>query len=91
LDRRRDIGGAVARIHLVLSDKVISAIDTRVGKQGRSRFLEEAAVEKLDRLDLEQALVSTGGIVNSTDYPEFEDQDSINDWVRAQRRTDGAF
>jgi len=80
----------VARIHLVFSDEVISAIDTRVGEQGRSRFLEEAAMEKLHRLDLGQALVSTAGIVKGTDYPEFEDQDSINDWVGALRRTDAA-
>lgn len=80
----------MARIHVVLSDEVIRAIDNRVGKQGRSRFLQEAAGEKLDRLDLQQALVSTAGVVDGTDYPEFEDQDSINDWVRAQRRTDGA-
>lgn len=79
----------MARIHLVLSDEVMSAVDTRVGKQGRSRFLEEAAVEKLDRLD-RAGIGFDGGIVNGTDYPEFEDQDSINDWVRAQRRTDAA-
>ncbi len=80
----------MARTHVVLSDEVITAIDTRVGERGRSRFLEDAAREKLERLELDQALASTAGIVKSTDYPEFEDQDSINDWVRAQRRTEEA-
>jgi len=80
----------VARTHVVLSDEVISAIDKRVGERGRSRFLEEAAREKLERLELEEALASTAGILKDKDYPEFADQDSINAWVRAQRRTEEA-
>jgi len=80
----------VARTHVVLSDEVMGAIDTRVGERGRSRFLEDAAREKLERLELEEALASTAGILKSKDYPEFKDQDSINEWVRAQRRTEEA-
>jgi len=80
----------VARTHVVLSEEVIGAIDKRVGERGRSRFLEEAAREKLERLELEEALASTAGILNDKDYPEFTDQDSINEWVRAQRRTEEA-
>lgn len=80
----------MARTHVVLSDEVMGAIDTRVGERGRSRFLEDAAREKLERLELEEALASTAGILKSKDYPEFKDQDSINEWVRAQRRTEEA-
>lgn len=58
--------------------------------RGRSRFLEQAAREKLERLELDEALVSVAGIVNERDYPEFADQASINAWVRAQRRTAAA-
>ncbi len=80
----------MARTHVVLSDEVMNAIDTHVGERGRSRFLEEAAREKLERLGLEQALDSTAGIVKEKDYPEFKDQESINAWVRSQRRTEEA-
>jgi hypothetical protein len=80
----------MARTHVVLSEEVMAAIDKRVGERGRSRFLEDAAREKLERLELEQALLSTSGILKDKDYPEFKDQDSINGWVRAQRRTAGA-
>ncbi len=80
----------MARTHVVLADEVIGAIDTRVGERGRSRFLEDAAREKLERLELEEALASTAGILKGKDYPEFKDQDSINEWVRAQRRTEEA-
>jgi hypothetical protein len=75
---------------VILSDDVIDAIDKRVGERGRSRFLEQAAREKLERLELDEALVAVVGIVNERDYPEFVDQASINEWVRAQRQTEEA-
>jgi hypothetical protein len=80
----------VARTHVILDDAVIEAIDQLVGQRGRSRFLDEAAREKLERLALDQALVSTAGILKDEAYPEFKDPASINDWVRAQRRTEEA-
>jgi hypothetical protein len=80
----------VARTHVILDDDIIYAIDKVVGQRGRSRFLEEAAREKLERLRLDKALVSTAGILKDKDYPEFKDQASINNWVRAQRRTEEA-
>jgi hypothetical protein len=75
---------------VILDDQVIDAIDRLVGQRGRSRFLEEAAREKLERLELDKALVATVGTVKAKDYPEFKDQASINEWVRAQRRTEEA-
>ena len=80
----------MARTHVILDDDVIEAIDQLVGQRGRSRFLEEAARERLQRLELEKALVSTAGILKDEDYPEFKDQVTINGWVRAQRRTEEA-
>ena len=80
----------MARTHVILGDEVVEAIDRIVGQRGRSHFLEEAAREKLDRLQMEHALASTGGVLKTKDYPEFEDQVAINEWVRAQRRTEAA-
>lgn len=80
----------MARTHVILDDEVIEAIDKLVGQRGRSRFLEQAAREKLERIELEKTLESTAGILEDRDYPEFEDQASINRWVRAQRRTEEA-
>jgi len=80
----------VASTHVILDDEIIDAIDQLVGERGRSRFLETAARERLQRLGLEKALGSTAGILKDEDYPEFKDQASINDWVRAQRRTEEA-
>jgi metal-responsive CopG/Arc/MetJ family transcriptional regulator len=80
----------MARTHVILSDEVIDAIDEKVGQRGRSRFLEEAAREKLERLELEAALRKGAGVLTAKDYPEWRDQRSINEWVRAQRRTEAA-
>ena len=80
----------MARTHVILSDEVVEAIDQLVGQRGRSRFLEEAAREKLERLELEHVLASTAGVLKTKDYPELEDKASINEWVRAQRRTEEA-
>jgi metal-responsive CopG/Arc/MetJ family transcriptional regulator len=80
----------MARTHVILSDDLISAIDKRFGERGRSRFLETAAREKLERLELDDALVSVAGVISAQDHPEFTDQTSINEWVRAQRRTEDA-
>jgi hypothetical protein len=78
----------MARTHVVLDDGVLGDIDRIVGQRGRSRFLEQAAREKLERIALDEVLRTAAGIVKAKDYPEFKDQASINEWVRAQRRTE---
>ena len=80
----------MARTHVILDDVVIEAIDKVVGQRGRSRFLEEAAREKLHRMELEQVIRDGAGSLREKDYPHWQDQASINEWVRAQRRTDPA-
>lgn len=78
----------MARTHVILDDEVIGAIDKLVGPRGRSRFLDEAAREKLKRAELDLALGSATEVLKDKDYPEFADQASISEWVRAQRRTE---
>jgi hypothetical protein len=76
----------VARTHVVLSDEVIDAIDERVGERGRSRFLEEAAREKLERLELEAAIRQGSALLKDKDYPHWRDTESVKEWVRTSRR-----
>jgi hypothetical protein len=84
-DEQWDEGGAVARTHVVLSEEVIEAIDEQVGQRGRSRFLEEAAREKLERLELETALRKGSGILKAKDYPHWRDRDATRRWVKEMR------
>src|SRR5438105_198146 len=79
-DEQWDYQEAVmGRTHVILSDEVIEAIDERVGERGRSRFLEEAAREKLERLDVEAAVTEGAGLLKEKDYPYWRDTASVQE------------
>lgn len=78
----------MARTHVVMSDEVLAEIDRRIGARGRSRFLEEAAREKLARLELEEALHATKGIARGKGYEHWRDRSSAAAWVREGREAD---
>ena len=78
----------MARTHVVLSEDVIQAIDTLVGQRGRSRFLENAAREKLQRLALEESLKGTSGMLGDSARSEWGDRRSTREWVRSSRRSE---
>ena len=80
----------MARTHVRLDDALLEAIDAVAGKRGRSRFLEEAAREKLARLELESALNATAGIARDKDYPHWGTRQRAADWVRRTRATEQA-
>lgn len=80
----------MARTHVILDDALLDAIDSVAGERGRSRFLEEAAREKLARLELEAAVQATGGIARSDDYPAWRSREHAAEWVRRARRAEQA-
>jgi hypothetical protein len=71
-----------------MSDELLEAIDDVVGKRGRSRFLEEAAAEKLERLALADSLGASAGIARGKAYSHWRDRDAAATWVRKTRRTE---
>ena len=75
----------MARTHVVMADDLIRAIDGIVGKRGRSRFLEEAAREKLERMELAEALRATAGIARGKKYRHWQDRETTAQWVRETR------
>lgn len=78
----------MARTHVVMSDEVLEAIDEAVGKRGRSRFLEQAAAEKLERLALTEAIKRSAGIAQGSGYSPWGDRAVSAEWVREKRRTE---
>jgi len=78
----------VARAHVVMSDEVLEAIDDVVGKRGRSRFIEQAAKEKLERVALARSLEATAGALRGRGYRHWDDRTSTAAWVRKTRRTE---
>jgi hypothetical protein len=79
----------MTRTHVVMSEEVLQAIDRTVGARGRSRFLEEAAREKLSRMGLEKALRDTAGVARGRSYTDWRDRRATREWVRKTRRTEG--
>ncbi len=79
----------MARTHVVMDDEVLEQIDEIAGRRGRSRFLEEAAKEKIARLRLLETLRETAGAISS-DHPHWKDPRSTAEWVRATRRTENS-
>jgi metal-responsive CopG/Arc/MetJ family transcriptional regulator len=81
----------MGRTHVIIADEVIRKVDKVAGARGRSRYLEEAAREKLERDELLEALKDSAGIASAEDYPEWKDDESIAAWVRRGRgHSDGA-
>lgn len=66
----------MARTRVEIPDELLQEIDSVVGQGGRSRFLEAAAREKLDRLALEEAKQGTGGTTQGTGYRPWRDRRS---------------
>jgi hypothetical protein len=72
----------------VLSDEILKAVDDVVGRRGRSRFIEDAAREKLERLALADELRATHGIARGRAYEHWQDRSSAVAWVRGTRSTE---
>lgn len=77
----------MARMHVVMAADVVEEIDRVAGERGRSRFLEEAAREKLARVELEKALRSTRGIARGHKYRHWRNRRVAAEWVERTRRS----
>lgn len=58
------------RTHIVISNELVTEIDTLVGKRGRSSFLSDAAWREVKRIRMLDALEQAAGSWNSKDHPE---------------------
>jgi metal-responsive CopG/Arc/MetJ family transcriptional regulator len=78
------------RTHVILPREILEAVDGLVGKRGRSKFIAEAAEEKLARLRLENAARKAAGSLADVDTPGWESSESAARWVQASRSADEA-
>lgn len=79
------------RTHVVLPDDLVAGVDALVGKRGRSRFIAEAAGEKLRKESLKKAIRDGAGILDPSKHPEWSTPEKVAEWVRAQRAIPTAF
>ncbi|MFN8525757.1 MAG: hypothetical protein U0821_21875 [Chloroflexota bacterium] len=73
------------RTHVVIPKSVAESIDSLVGRRARSRFLTEAAEEKLRRLRLARVARAAAGSLANADTPGWESSESAGEWVRDSR------
>ena len=73
------------RAHVVMPRETVEAIDRLVGRRGRSRFLAEAAEEKLRRIRVLEAADRVAGSISEDEAPWWRTPDDILTWVRALR------
>ena len=76
------------RTHVILPDDLVEGVDKLVGKRKRSRFIEEAVLEKLKRERLGRALEEAAGMLRAEDYPEWSTPEKVSEWVRKSREAD---
>ena len=74
------------RMHVVLPDDLVKAVDALAGKGKRSRFIEDAVREKLRTEALLVALQETAGMLSADEHPEWATPEKVAAWVRESRQ-----
>jgi hypothetical protein len=77
-----------ARTHVVLPAELVSKIDALVGPRGRSRFIAEAAEQRLQQEQLLKALEAGFGAWKEEDHPELSGPEGTAGWVRRLREAE---
>jgi metal-responsive CopG/Arc/MetJ family transcriptional regulator len=77
---------AQRRAHIIMPAELVAEIDAQVGPRKRSRFVQEAVEEKLQRNRLRASLPKMAGSLTNVDIPGWESSEAAAEWVRAQRR-----
>ena len=76
----------VTRTHVLMPRDLLDAVDRAVGRRRRSRFLAEAAREKLLRMERADAARAVAGSLAERHIPGWETAESATTWVRSLRR-----
>jgi hypothetical protein len=74
------------RAHVVLPEDLLLRIDRVIGKRKRSRFLVEAAEEKLERDRLRAAIDAAAGAWKPEDHPEWKRKGGAAAAIREMRK-----
>ena len=74
--------------HVNLTEETVEEIMGLVGKRNFSRFIDEAARERLDRLNFLQATRDAAGSWKRKRHPELKGKDGAARWVEKLRGLD---
>ena len=74
------------RTHVIIPENLVDAIDSLVGKRGRSAFIADAAAREVERRQLLNALEQASGAWQDKNHPELKV--GATAWVATQRHED---
>jgi metal-responsive CopG/Arc/MetJ family transcriptional regulator len=77
--------GVAMRLHITLDDRLVEALDRRVGPRGRSRFISESVRHALEDERRWEDIEAAIGSVAESGHDWDEDPAA---WVREQRHAD---
>ena len=77
---------AKIKVHLTFPPKIIGEIDDLVGKRGRSKFVAEAAKEKISREKFLKALKECAGTWKSENHPNLPSSKDVVKFVEKIRK-----
>jgi hypothetical protein len=63
----------------------VKAVDGRVGRRGRSRFIAVAVEERLRREERARAIREGTGVLDPSKHPEWGTPEKVSAWVRNLR------
>ena len=75
------------KTHLVFPRELLETIDKFVGKRKRSRFVVEAAKEKLAREKFAKALKEAAGCWRDENHPDLMTKRDVDRYVRKLRKS----
>ena len=76
------------RMHVVLPEELVQALNEVVGKGKKNHFIEQSIREKLRRETVLSAIKMTSGILSAEDHPEWTTGEDVAAWVRESRMLD---
>ena len=77
------------KVHLTFPPEIIREIDNLVGKRGRSKFVSEAAEEKIKREKYSSSLKKCAGAWKSENHPELSSTGHVVKFVEKIRKESG--
>ena len=73
------------KVHLTFPPEIITEVDDLVGRRGRSKFVAEAAKEKINRERFSKALEECAGAWKIDDHPELSSTKNVIKFVEKLR------
>ena len=74
------------RAHVVLPEEMIEEIDRVAGKRGRSKFIEEAVLERLALKRQREAMAKARAGAFSIANPDWSTPEKVSQWVHEGRQ-----